>query len=196
MENLSAHAATVHHALTEGRETLLVEYGPSFDLPPEAVTESEVAAAFDAALQAVRRDEIQRGSTLLGPQRDDLCFRVGPNKENTLDVKTFGSQGQQRTVALSLRLAERRLIEEMVGESPVVLLDDVLSDLDEFRRAQIFALALGGGQTFLTVTDLAARRHRPSPDLARQRRRHHQRRKKRRPVKEHRFFIPPLPNQG
>ncbi len=156
LENLSAHASDVHHALTEGRETLTVEYGPSFTLPPDAVTESEVARAFEAALLAVRRDEMQRGSTLLGPQRDDLCFRVGPDKDNTIDVKTFGSQGQQRTVALSLRLAERRLIEEMVGEPPVVLLDDVLSDLDEFRRAQIFALALGGGQTFLTVTDLAA----------------------------------------
>ena len=156
LENLSSHAAQVHHALTEGRETLLVEYGPSFALPSEAVTEAEVGEAFTAALLEIRRDEVQRGSTLLGPQRDDVCFRVGPSKDNTRDVKTFGSQGQQRTVALSLRLAERRLIEEMVGEPPVVLLDDVLSDLDEFRRAQIFALALGGGQTFLTVTDLAA----------------------------------------
>jgi DNA replication and repair protein RecF len=92
----------------------------------------------------------------LGPQRDDLCFRVGATEETAIDVKTFGSQGQQRTVALSLRLAERRLIEEMVGEPPVVLLDDVLSDLDEQRRAQIFSLALGSGQTFLTTTDLDA----------------------------------------
>ena len=156
LDKLSAHADTVHRALTEGKETLIVEYGCSFALRPETITDIEVADTFRDALTALRRDEIQRGSTLLGPQRDDLCFRVGETPESAVDVKTYGSQGQQRTVALSLRLAERQLIEEMVGEPPVVLLDDVLSDLDESRRAQIFALALSGGQTFLTATDLAA----------------------------------------
>jgi DNA replication and repair protein RecF len=161
LDKLSMHAATVHSSLTDGGETLIVEYAPSFSLERDdtaetPVTAEEVAERFLQALAAVRRDEIARGSTLLGPQRDDLIFRVGPNREAAVDVKTYGSQGQQRTVALSLRLAERRLIEEMVGEPPVVLLDDVLSDLDENRRAQIFALALGGGQTFLTTTDLTA----------------------------------------
>ena len=153
---LAAHAADVHASLTGGRESLVVEYALSFDLTAQAITAPDVADEFRAALGTIRRDEIQRGSTLLGPQRDDLCFRVGVDSESAIDVKTYGSQGQQRTVALSLRLAERRLIEEMVGEPPVVLLDDVLSDLDESRRAQIFALALSGGQTFLTTTDLSA----------------------------------------
>lgn len=157
LEKLTAHAADVHAALTNGGETLRVEYQPSFPLPEGAVTAEEIGTAFLEALAAVRRDEIQRGTTLLGPQRDDLCFRVGADAESAIDVKTYGSQGQQRTVALSLRLAERRLIEEMVGEPPVVLLDDVLSDLDEHRRGQIFALALTGGQqTFLTTTDVDA----------------------------------------
>ena len=102
-----------------------------------------------------RREEIARGVTSLGPQRDDLIFRIGPSDSQLLDARVFGSQGQQRTVALSLRLAERRLIEEAIGEAPLVLLDDVLSDLDEARRNQIFALALSGGQTLLTTTDLA-----------------------------------------
>jgi DNA replication and repair protein RecF len=156
IEKLSAHAAEVHRALTNDVETLTVEYAPSFPLGTTVVTAEDAVTAFRNALAGVRRDEIQRGTTLLGPQRDDLAFRVGADTEGAVDVKTFGSQGQQRTVALSLRLAERRLIEEMVGEPPVVLLDDVLSDLDEQRRAQIFALALSGGQTFLTTTDLAA----------------------------------------
>lgn len=155
LEKLAVHAAAVQGALTNGTETLAVEYGPSFPLA-DAVTSEEVSALFTEALAGVRRDEVQRGTTLLGPQRDDLCFRVGPDAGQAVDVKSYGSQGQQRTVALSLRLAERRLIEEMVGEAPVVLLDDVLSDLDENRRAQIFAIALGGGQTFLTTTDLEA----------------------------------------
>jgi DNA replication and repair protein RecF len=156
LEKLSVHAAEMHRSLTDGIETLTLDYVPSFSLPPDAVTAEQVAEAFRDALAAVRRDEIQRGSTLLGPQRDDLLFRVGADEASAVDARTFGSQGQQRTVALSLRLAERRLIEEMVGEPPVVLLDDVLSDLDERRRGQIFALALSGGQTFLTTTDLTA----------------------------------------
>ena len=140
--------------MTDNSETLTLSYAPSFPLAPEVVTAEDAAAAFKSALANVRREELARGSTLLGPQRDDLLFSVGPSPEEATDVKVFGSQGQQRTAALSLRLAERRLIEEMVGEPPVVLLDDVLSDLDEYRRAQIFALALSGGQTFLTATDL------------------------------------------
>ena len=156
LHKLASHAAEVQSSLTHGGEFLAVEYAPSFPLAPGDITTDEAADAFAAALTLVRRDEIQRGTTLLGPQRDDLCFRVGVDEARAVDVKTYGSQGQQRTVALALRLAERRLIEEMVGEPPVVLLDDVLSDLDETRRAQIFALALDGGQTFLTTTDLAA----------------------------------------
>lgn len=154
LERLSVHAADVHRALTGEAETLAVVYQPSFS-PGEGVTAEEIATVFTAALEGVRREEMQRGTTLLGPQRDDLAFRIGESEAEAVDARVYGSQGQQRTVALALRLAERRLIEEMVGEPPVVLLDDVLSDLDERRRAQIFALALSGGQTFLTTTDLA-----------------------------------------
>ncbi len=156
LDKLAHHAAQVHQTLTENAETLIVEYAPSFPLG-DAVTGDDVTHVFNERLGAVRRDEMQRGTTLIGPQRDDVRFRVGADASGAVDVKTFGSQGQQRTVALSLRLAERRLIEEMVGEPPVVLLDDVLSDLDEKRRAQIFALAIeSSGQTFLTTTDLSA----------------------------------------
>ena len=156
VEKLAIHTSAMHEALTEGRETQVLEYAPSFALAPGVITADEVKTAFIAALADLRRDELQRGTTLLGPQRDDLRFCVGADAAGAIEVQTFGSQGQQRTAALALRLAERRLIEEMVGEPPIVLLDDVLSDLDEFRRAQIFALALSGGQTFLTTTDLAA----------------------------------------
>ena len=156
LDKLAVHARDLHAELSGGTETLILEYGPSFPLG-DAATAEEVAGVFADALARVRRDEVQRGTTLLGPQRDDLCFRVGRTEADAMDVKTFGSQGQQRTVALALRLAERRLIAEMVGEPPLVLLDDVLSDLDERRRAQIFALGIeSDGQTFLTTTDLDA----------------------------------------
>ncbi|MBC8139320.1 MAG: DNA replication/repair protein RecF [Fibrella sp.] len=154
---LAQHADTVQRSITDGAETLTVEYCPSFVIPEGAVSEADIAESFRTALTAVRRDELARGSTLLGPQRDDLLFRVGADAVVATDVRLYGSQGQQRTVALALRLAERRLLEEMVGEPPVVLLDDVLSDLDERRRKEVLALSLTGGQqTFLTVTEAEA----------------------------------------
>jgi DNA replication and repair protein RecF len=152
---LSVHAATIHRTLTDGAETLKIDYQRS--VPTEGRTDfEEIHAAFTDALAKVRREELSRGQTALGPQRDDLIFRIGPDEESLVDARTFGSQGQQRTVALALRLAERQLIEEQTGEAPIVLLDDVLSDLDETRRNQIFALALSGGQAFLTTTDVSA----------------------------------------
>ncbi len=154
LDALSRHAVDVHHNLTDGAETLQIQYVQSVETG-EATTFEDISAAFQKALAKVRREDLARGVTALGPQRDDLIFRIGSDENNLLDARTFGSQGQQRTVALSLRLAERRLIEETVGEAPIVLLDDVLSDLDETRRNQIFALALSGGQTFLTTTDVA-----------------------------------------
>ncbi len=154
---LAHHAGAVQRGITDGAETLTVEYCPSFALDTGAVGEAEIAEQFRDALAAMRREELARGSTLLGPQRDDLQFRVGADAKGATDVRLYGSQGQQRTVALSLRLAERRLLEEMVGEPPVVLLDDVLSDLDERRRKEVLALSLTGGQqTFLTVTETDA----------------------------------------
>jgi len=154
LDALSRYAVDIHRNLTSGAEMLQIEYVQSVETS-EASTFEELSEAFQKALANVRREELARGVTAIGPQRDDLIFRIGSDEDHLLDARTFGSQGQQRTVALSLRLAERRLIEEIVGEAPIVLLDDVLSDLDETRRNQIFALALSGGQTFLTTTDIA-----------------------------------------
>ncbi len=154
LDALSRHAEKVHRSLTSDAETLQIQYVQSVETGG-ATSFEDIVEAFTKALAGVRREELARGVTALGPQRDDLIFRIGPDESNLLDARQFGSQGQQRTVALALRLAERQLIEETVGEAPIVLLDDVLSDLDEARRNQIFALALSGGQTFLTTTDLA-----------------------------------------
>ncbi|MDS8744589.1 DNA replication and repair protein RecF, partial [Streptococcus pneumoniae] len=83
-------------------------------------------------LQEVKKRELDRGITLVGPHRDDLQFIV-----NGYDVQTYGSQGQQRTTALSLKLAEIELIKQEVGEAPVLLLDDVLSELDDYRQSHL-----------------------------------------------------------
>jgi len=87
-------------------------------------------------------------TTTVGPHRDDLRITLGGE-----EARYFASQGEQRTLALSLRLAEKGHIEEITGEAPVVLLDDVLSELDEPRRATVMSLAGDGSQSIITATE-------------------------------------------
>ncbi len=151
LDRLASLARETHRVLSDERDTLEVTYLPSFALGD--LTDAEaIEARFLEELGRVAGEEAARGSTALGPQRDDIAFLV-----NGQDCRLFGSQGQQRTVALSLKLAERQLIEELVGEPPLLLLDDVLSDLDDARRRLLFDLtAQAGSQTFLSCTNLRA----------------------------------------
>ena len=151
LDRLALLAAETHSILSDGRDTLEVCYLPSFPLG-DLTEAAAIQARFLEALASVSGEETARGTTVRGPQRDDITFLV-----NGQDCRLFGSQGQQRTVALSLKLAERRLIEELVGEPPLLLLDDVLSDLDDARRSLLFDLtAAAGSQTFLSCTNLRA----------------------------------------
>ena len=94
-------------------------------------------------------DELRRATTQLGPHRDDLEFQLdGKN------AHLFASQGQQRTIALSLKLAEIQLIKQLTGEEPILLLDDVMSELDQNRQAALLNFIHGQTQTFITTTDL------------------------------------------
>lgn len=106
------------------------------------------AEEYRAALAAARREEMERGYTLVGPHRDDLVLEVDGKP-----LRGFASQGQQRTAVLALRLAERTALRRATGREPVLLLDDVLSELDEARRRALGRLVIGGGQVFLTATD-------------------------------------------
>lgn len=92
--------------------------------------------------------------TLVGPHRDELQFFV-----NGYDVQTYGSQGQQRTTALSLKLAEIELIKQEVGEAPILLLDDVLSELDDYRQSHLLNTIQGSVQTFVTTTSVEGIQH-------------------------------------
>ncbi len=116
--------------------------------PTEGETDA-IANSFRAQLERVAFDEARRGTTLVGPQRDDLCFAI-----NGAEARIYGSQGQQRTAALALKLAEFQLIEEYVGEPPVMLLDDVMSDLDDARRKHLLRWVQRRCQTFITCTNL------------------------------------------
>lgn len=147
-KRLSELAAPVYSRLTEQQEELKVEYRPSFEVDISADS-GQIRERFLKVLESGRPRELARGVTLYGPQRDDISFRV-----NGLDAKTYGSEGQQRSAALAVKLAEVSLVEEFAGEAPVVLLDDVTAELDEKRRSHVFDFTFGRCQTLVTSTEL------------------------------------------
>lgn len=138
-------ARVIHMQITEDLEHLEIKYSSGTDLDG-VTTADEIAERLRDRLRQVREVEMRRGVTLVGPQRDDLHFLV-----NGVDARTYCSHGQQRTIALSLRLAELDVMEEAAKEPPVVLLDDVMTDLDEDRRGHIFDMTYGRCQTFITA---------------------------------------------
>ncbi|MCC2668101.1 MAG: replication and repair protein RecF [Armatimonadetes bacterium] len=146
LKQLQEFAHPVHGVLTDQQERLSVVYHPSFKGPEDL---EGIQEAYRQALSEVREEELRRQVSLIGPHRDDVVFLV-----NGRDIRTFGSQGQQRTVALSVKLAEVELMRDLTGEPPVCLLDDVFSELDAQRRAHIFDVTLNNCQTFLSTTDV------------------------------------------
>lgn len=125
----------VHGKLTDGKEHLVLSYEKS---------NGEIEL-MDAILKNRERD-IRMKSTSVGPHRDDICFRVGD-----LDIRKFGSQGQQRTAALSLKLSEIELVKMLIKDTPVLLLDDVLSELDKNRQHSLLD-TIKNIQTIITCT--------------------------------------------
>jgi len=146
---LGGLAHDVHGQLTGAAEQLRLSYEPSVEMDGPADKDG-VGEAFRAQLQALRRREIAAGMTLVGPHRDEVRFLI-----NGVDCGVYGSRGQQRTAALSLKLAEVSLMRRETGEQPVLLLDDVLSELDEHRRRFLLhTLENGAEQAVITTTDL------------------------------------------
>ena len=116
-----------------------------------ALGEATEAAALLEALARARRDELRRGVTLVGPHRDDLAIEL-----DGIDVRAFASRGQQRLIALALRLAEVVPVTEAVGTTPVLLLDDALSELDPRVRQNVLREIQGAEQVFLTSPESVA----------------------------------------
>jgi len=110
-------------------------------------SESSIRESFLEQLRGITREEIQRGMSLIGPHRDDLRFLVGG-----VDMRTYGSRGQQRTVVLALKLAEAKLLAQETGEQPVMLLDEVMAELDEARRRYLTKAVENSQQAILTTT--------------------------------------------
>ncbi len=143
---LQTWAESIHRGITGGAERLEIGYLPSVDMQGKE-EETVLFERFMIKLTQAKEQELRRGATLVGPHRDDLSFRI-----NGKDAYSFGSQGQQRTTALSLKLAEIELIQQETGEYPVLLLDDVLSELDRHRQTQLIETFRSKVQTFITTT--------------------------------------------
>ncbi len=141
----------LHRQLSGTAEQLTVAYRPQVPCPPGA-DEAGIAFAYRQALASTWPREVQLGQSLLGPHRDDLSFSL-----DGVDLATYGSRGQQRTSTIALKLAQVEWLRRESGEAPIVLLDDVLSELDPARRSSLQGWLLEGGcQVILTATDLAA----------------------------------------
>ena len=137
---LSALAADIHDEISDGRERLEIRYLPSVTMGDDP------QSALDM-LFAARENDVRRMTTSVGAHRDDVQLMIADR-----DVRAFGSQGQQRTAALAMRLAELSVMREELDEWPMLMLDDVMSELDPGRRRQLVK-RLDGIQTFITCTD-------------------------------------------
>lgn len=143
IDKIKDFAKKMHSELTNNLEELELEY-------ESKVEYGDINAMRDIFFERLRSDfdkDLNLLYTSFGAHRDDICIKI-----NGIDVRKFGSQGQQRSVALSLKLAEIYLFEREVGEKPVLLLDDVLSELDPDRRRKLTELS-SGLQTLITCTD-------------------------------------------
>lgn len=174
LDNLSLRVKRIHQRLTGGEEWLRLDYQPNFDPatppvlkhemgmdlapgrePPADPDLEDLVEAYRRALVERRSREIPRGVTVFGPHRDEIRFIAGgPSMGiHDVDLGTYGSRGQQRTAVLSLKLAELRWMREETRETPVLLLDEVLAELDRNRRAYLLEQVNSVEQSVATATD-------------------------------------------
>lgn len=143
--DLSARAHTAHTGIAADALELALIYCPSVECGAGL---DDTAAAFRRRLSELAVAEVARGATLVGPHRDDIRFEL-----DGVDVASFGSQGQQRSVVLALKLAEVGFVTHRAGQKPVLLLDDVLSELDAGRRTRLMELVETGCQALITSVE-------------------------------------------
>ena len=134
---LNSIIKSIHEGLTGGRESIEIFYEPN-----------TVEEEFSQKLRSGREKDLKMKTTSTGPHRDDLCVKV-----NGIDIRKYGSQGQQRTAALSIKLSEIVLVKKRTGDTPVLLLDDVLSELDSSRQNDLMN-SIHDIQTVITCTGL------------------------------------------
>ena len=148
MKQLEALAIPIHDQLSLGREKFSVSYQATIPLE-DGLTPSQMKEIYMDQFKKNQTREADQATTLIGPHRDDLIFYL-----NEIPVQTYGSQGQQRSTVLSLKLAEIELMKLSTGEYPLLLLDDVLSELDDDRQTHLIKAIENKVQTFITTTSL------------------------------------------
>lgn len=148
VRKLAMLANLMHRRITASKENLSLSYYQPYLHPDDEAPKPLSSEWYRRQLMARRAEDIARGTTTIGPHRDDLLLAV-----NGHDLRVFGSQGQQRTGALALKLAELEFIKSETGEYPLLLLDDVMSELDEERRSHLLYFIRERIQTFITATD-------------------------------------------
>lgn len=137
IQRLNEIVYEIHRHLTGDKEELLISY-----------EENVKAEDFETVLKRNRERDIKMKMSMTGPHRDDICFKI-----REVDIRKFGSQGQQRTAALSLKLSEIELVKQEIGDTPILLLDDVLSELDSNRQKYLLD-SIHNIQTLITCTGL------------------------------------------
>ncbi len=150
VDALNQHVDALQGIISGGREHLQIVYRPSFSVDANWNT-MEALEHYRQQLRDVWRKEMNQGVCLLGPHRDDLEFVV-----NDVNMLTYGSRGQQRTAALSAKFAELAFMRAATGEEPILLLDDVFSELDASRREYLLRQVLEHEQTLITATDYSS----------------------------------------
>lgn len=151
LAKLDAIASEIYASITSNQEELKVRYelkANNGELLYPASAEELIESFYAKALAERERIDILRGNTGIGPHRDDLQLLL-----NGFSLRSFGSQGQQRSGALALKLSQLEYVRREIGEFPILLLDDVMSELDDSRRAQLLLFIDGRVQTFITVND-------------------------------------------
>jgi DNA replication and repair protein RecF len=149
IDRLAPIANLWHTKISKNTEELIITYTPN--IIAIANTPESIYQAFVDRLEFRRIAEQSLGNTLVGPHRDEIELMI-----NDTPAKSYGSQGQQRTLVLALKLAELELIEQIVGEPPLLLLDDVLAELDLTRQNQLLSVIEDRFQTLITTTHLGA----------------------------------------
>ncbi|WP_353932887.1 DNA replication/repair protein RecF [Okeanomitos corallinicola TIOX110] len=149
IQRLAPIAAAWHATISNSQEVLHINYDPNVPIGKDQA--EEVQQAFFDKIKQRSAIELHRGITLVGPHRDEVKLDI-----NETPARQYGSQGQQRTLVLALKLAELQLIEEVINEPPLLLLDDVLAELDPSRQNQLLDAVQNRFQTLITTTHLGA----------------------------------------
>ncbi|HOP74489.1 MAG TPA: DNA replication/repair protein RecF [Bacillota bacterium] len=148
IEKIKPYIKAAHEQISLNREALNLDYlsfGSHIIREPD---DKKLRELFQNELARVSREEFERKLTLVGPQRDDLKITIG----DQMDIRNYGSQGQQRTAALALKLGMIDILKDVREMPPLLLLDDVMSEFDNDRKQALLSLLLSSSQTFLTST--------------------------------------------